>query len=340
MNGGAYPGTTGYPVIGRDLTTEENTRNGKKLTFGTSKYRFDKPEMAARYQFGWMDDVTQLFDGNPIDIVSKYVNPDNIAQIDISQFTSDIDYILLNPGEISKDGFVLLSTQKIVKTNDIISNIKDGQYLDGKYITTAGATPNFSSAATSDYAPVKPNSNYQYYGSLLDAAAIVFYNANKQRISGVAPNTGIGTTYNFTTPNNCYYIRYCTLRKTRPCYIKYVGTVNYEDDRVASAPYCLPYENFYLDGANHILQNPYVAFVFLQNYYAYDMPAKNYVVNGIDKTALGVKKLKTQTLNFPSLTDPNTMQLIKTLLGNGTIQKMSVNLSSRNAQTTLKYDTE
>ena len=80
--------------------------------------------------------------------------------------------------------------------------------------------------------------------------------------------------------------------------------------------------------------------MFLQNYYAYDMPAKSYIVNGISKIALGVKKLKTQTLNFPSLADPNTMQLIKTLLGNGTIQKMSVNLSSRNANTTLKYDTE
>ena len=108
-NGGTYE--QGDPNIGRDLTVEQVTRNGKKWAFGTSQFQFDKPEMAARYQFGWMDDVTQLFDGNPIDIVSKYVNPDNIEQIDVSQFTSDVDYILLNPGEISKDGFVLLSAK-------------------------------------------------------------------------------------------------------------------------------------------------------------------------------------------------------------------------------------
>ena len=107
MNGGTY--TPSSPNIGRDLTTEINTRNGKKLAFGTSKFQFDKPEMAARYQFGWMDDVTQLFDGNPIDIISKYVNPGNIENINIAKFTSDIDYILLNPSDISKDGFVLLS---------------------------------------------------------------------------------------------------------------------------------------------------------------------------------------------------------------------------------------
>ena len=215
--GGAYTGT---PVVGRDLTVEQVTRNGKKWAFGTSEFKFDKPEMAARYQFGWMDDVTQLFDGNPLEIVSKYVNPENIEQIDISQFTSDVDYILLNPGEISKDGFVLLS-----------AILTDGEYK-------------------------------------------------------------------------------------------------------------LPYVNFDLDGVDHYLQNAYVAFIYLQQYYFWDMPALYFKYNGVQMAAQGIKKLKTQTLKFPAYTDPNTLQLIKTNLGNGTIQKMSVNLSSRNAQTTLKYDTE
>ena len=220
MNGGAYPGTPDYPKIGRDLTNEEVTRNGKYWAFGTSEYRFDKPEMAARYQFGWMDDVSQLFEGNPIDIVSQYVNPDNIEQIEIAQFTSDVDYILLNPNEVSKDGFVLLSA--------ILS----------------------------------------------------------------------------------------------------------------SGKYKLPYVNYYFDDTDHYLQNAYVAFIYLQQYYFYDMPARYFKYNGEQMTAQGIKKLKTQTLNFPAFEDPDPMELIKTNLGNGTIQKMSVNLSSRNANTTLKYDTE
>jgi len=40
------------------------------------------------------------------------------------------------------------------------------------------------------------------------------------------------------------------------------------------------------------------------------------------------------------LYDPDMVKLIKTQLGNGTIQKISINLSSRNAKATLKYDTE
>lgn len=217
MRGGTY---TGQPVVGIDLTQQIVTRNGKPWSYARNQYEFDKPEMAARYQFGWMDDVTDLFDGFPIDIVSKYVNQDNIEQIDISQFTSDIDYILLNPGAISKDGFVLL-------------------------------------------APIVVNDEYK-----------------------------------------------------------------------------LPYLNIVYHNASHILQNAYVAFAFLQQYYFYDMPAKYYSINGETFAARGVKKLKTQTINFPVLIEPEMFKLVRTELGDGTIQKISVNLSSRSANTTLKYDTE
>lgn len=216
-NGGSYSGT---PVVGIDLTTQVLQRNGKTWAFARNRYEYEKPEMAARYQFGWMDDVTQLFAGYPIDILSKYVNPDNIEQITVNQFTSDIDYILLNPGEISKDGFVLL------------------------------------------------------------------------------------------------------------------GAIN------ESGGYALPYFNFQIDGNDHYLQNAYVAFCLLQQYYAYDMPAPDYKINGVQMSAIGVKRLKTQSINFPLATDPDLLQLVKTNLGNGAIEKISVNLSSRNANASLRYDTE
>lgn len=218
MNGGTY--SPDEPNIGRDLTTEFVTRNGKTWAFDTSKFQFDKPDMAARYQFGWMDDVTQLFEGYPIDVNSKYVNPENIEEISIAQFSSDIDYILLAPDNISKDGFVLMSARK---------------------------------------------------------------------------------------ENDAYYL----------------GMVNIVDG-----------------GVTHKLQNGRVSFAYLQQYYAYDMPAPSYSINGQSKTAQGIKKLKSQTLKFPAYTDPDTLQLIKTNIGNGTIQKLSLNLSSRTANATLKYDTE
>ena len=219
-NGGSY--SEDNPTIGIDLTQSIVTRNGKPWAFARSQYTFEKPEMTERYQFGWMDDVTQLFEGFPINIVSNYVQPGKIEEITISQFTSDIDYILLNPTVISKDGFVVMDAS--------------------------------------------------YYA-----------------------------------PNDIYVL---------PIYI------------------------FVANGVNYRLQNGFMSFAYLQSLYAYDMPAQKYEINGEEFNAIGTKKLKIQTLKFPALTDPNLMQLVKTKIGNGVFEKLSINLSSRTADATLKYDTE
>lgn len=221
-NGGSY----GYnPIIDYDLTQLENVRNGKKLAFATSEYSFDKVEMPERYQFEWMDDVTTPFEGLPIEITSKYVTAGKIEEINISNFTSDIDLMLLNPGAISLDGFAL-------------------------------------------FAAVMPSG-----GGQLE----------------------------------------------------------------------LPFTRQTVDGVEYFLQNGYLAFINIQpTYWGYDMPARNFKINNSQYYALGgLERKKKQTLNFPAgTTDPNPMQLVKTYIGNGQVDKLSVNLCSRNIKATLKYDTE
>lgn len=212
-NGGSY---SEKPLVGINLTEQYVVRNGKKWAFATSKYTFDKPEMPARYQFGWMDDVTQPFEGFPIDIISKYVTPGNVEEITISNFTSDVDYMLLNPSACSNDGFALL-------------------------------------------APVLTDGKYK-----------------------------------------------------------------------------LPYVQF----GENLLQNGFMSFEYLQKYYRYDLPAPVYEINNQQYYAYGIKKLKNQTLKFPVYTDPILTRLVKTNMGDGLIEKISINLSSRNATATLKYDTE
>lgn len=221
-NGGSY----GYnPIIDYNLTQLENVRNGKKLAFATSEYSFDKVEMPERYQFEWMDDVTTPFEGLPIEITSKYVTAGKIEEINISNFTSDIDLMLLNPGAISSDGFAL-------------------------------------------FAAVTPSG-----GGQLE----------------------------------------------------------------------LPFTRQTVDGVEYFLQNGYLAFINIQpTYWVYDMPARNFKINNSQYYALGgLERKKKQTLNFPAgTTDPNPMQLVKTYIGNGQVDKLSVNLCSRNIKATLKYDTE
>ena len=219
-NGGSYGGGA---IISRDLTKEINLRNGLPWAFNTSEYSFDKVDLAERYQFEWMDDVTAAFEGLPIQVISKYVTPGKVEEINISNFTSDIDMMLLNPGNMSSDGFAL-------------------------------------------FAAVPPTSGSQWI---------------------------------------------------------------------------LPFTRQTINGIEYFLQNGYLAFINLQSpYWLYDLPARRVSINGSEVYARGIERKKKQTFSFPANDDPNPMQLIKTYIGNGQVDKLSVNLCSRSIKTTLKYDTE
>lgn len=105
-NGGQY----GYnPIVDYDLTKVLNPRNRKPWGFASSAWSFDKVDMPERYQFTWMDDCTKGFEGYPIDVLSKYVTAGKIKEVNISNFNADIDYMLLNPTNVSDDGFALFA---------------------------------------------------------------------------------------------------------------------------------------------------------------------------------------------------------------------------------------
>jgi hypothetical protein len=177
--------------------------------------------MPARYEYSWMDEVTQLFKGNPINILSSFVKEDKVEEVNIANFTSDVDYMLLAPEMCSKDGFALL--QPVADGNDYVLEITS---------VTIGA--------------------YDYQ-----------------------------------------------------------------------------------------LQNYLVSMYVLQQLLlTYDMPSWNIEVNGVAVTASGIQRNRKQQVTFPAGdSDPNVLQLVKTTLGNGEYDKISVNLSSRMAKVTLKYDT-
>jgi hypothetical protein len=62
--------------------------------------------------------------------------------------------------------------------------------------------------------------------------------------------------------------------------------------------------------------------------------------NPLPYPSRGIQRGKKQTVQIPlGDTIPDMMKLVRTGLGDGQIEKMSINLSSRVAKTTLKYDT-
>lgn len=217
-NGGSYNDT---PTVGYDLTSLENAPNGKKWAFATSKYQYDKIDMPSRYQFEWMDDVTELFKGEPINVLSKFVTEDKVEEVTIANFSTDIDLMLLASEKFSKDGFALFQAISIF------------------------------------------------------------------------------------------------------------------------SPYVLPFETYIIGNYTYRLQNYMVSMRYLQEkFLTYDMPSWAINVNGTATTSAGIKRQKKQTITFPiGDTDPDINRLVKTYLGTGQFDKLTINLSSRMANATLKYDT-
>lgn len=106
MNGGTY--STPSPVVSYNLTTMFNSRNGKRWSMDTQHYTFDKPNMPNTYTFGWMDEVSQEFEGYQMEMSSCFVEKGKNEEINVSKFTTDIDFVAITPDDISKDGFMLL----------------------------------------------------------------------------------------------------------------------------------------------------------------------------------------------------------------------------------------
>ena len=338
MYGGSY---TDLPGISVDLTQIKVPTTGKPWVFGTNKYKFDKPEMTTRYQFGWMDNVTDMFNGYPIDIKSKFVNPENIEEITVSKFTSDVDYMLLNPGSISKDGFALFSAKSENSYN--ITSFLINKY----YPSNNGQLSNANGWVASDLIDVQNISKVNFAQNSLGYYMYLFlaFDANRNYLGYISSGTLTKWEYDLSGIKSTYpAMRYLGIdiwggaahaALSQSDISDFVLTLQY-----INPLFELPYLTIVRSNSYKILQNAYVAFVYLQRYYDYDMPARNYEIDGVSKIAAGTKKLKTQSVIFPLQTDPNIFQLIKTNFGNGTIEKLSVILSSRKATATLKYDTE
>lgn len=109
-NGGSYSGT---PAVGLDATTMQNVRNGKTWDYGQKEYSFEKMNMPERYQFAWMDEVTQPFIGDPLITQGTFVEKGRVDDVTVADFTSDVDYLMLAPENCSNDGFALLAASQV-----------------------------------------------------------------------------------------------------------------------------------------------------------------------------------------------------------------------------------
>lgn len=220
MRGGSYSAKNSIQL---DFTKLKDQFNRMPAAYFQSEIEYDKSDLNSRYEFSWMDDSTDLFDGLTIDVKSNYVQKDKTEDISISQFSSDVDYMLFDPSNFSDDGFALLCV------------VKNGDNLELPIVKT----------------------------QLLD-------------------------------------------------------------------------ENG--DRYDAVVQNYYASWAYLVLFYMFDMPAKSIKCNVLDYLPVrDVKMCMEHSIEFPSEEDPSVLELIRTSIGNGRVDEVSVDLSSRHAQVKLVY---
>ena len=317
--GGRY---TGSPNVGVDLTAKKTVRNNKNWDYETYKYKYDKPEMPCRYEFGWATETTEPFSGRPLVMNSNFVNLASVEKISAPNFDADIDYLLLNPSAFSKDGFAIMKAYQ--------------QNIIGSPITV--------------------------YGSLLiPRKTILWYDAEVAETVEVDYTTvGSGTIYAADRGgNNIAQLDFWNTNDTSHAQWSLpAGTVRIVIDLPVGSSFSLEgfgpsirkvtYRDWYPDPYNTakkvVMQNGFLSFAFLPRYYDYDMPCLNYNIGegaiAYPMIAKGVSKKKTQSVTVPQALNFNAMNVVNTNLGYGKIRKMTINLSSEAAETTLEFDTQ
>lgn len=128
---------------------------------------------------------------------------------------------------------------------------------------------------------------------------------------------------------------------TQPNEINQDGFVLLLTEQRTPTYFTIPFVELEVDGIKYNMQNGYAAMAYLQpNFLIYNMPAPQALVNNTEINTKSVARNKKQTINIPIAMRFNPFDLIKTEIGEGIIEKISINLESLIGKATLKYETE
>ena len=103
-----------------DLTAMKDMPNGKMWDFDTNTIKFDRKNCPSRYEFAWGNDVTEQFNGYPIDILDKPAEGTGKEENTATNFTADIDYTVIYPQGVNDDIYAVMEAGKNTKEVQIV----------------------------------------------------------------------------------------------------------------------------------------------------------------------------------------------------------------------------
>ena len=122
MSGQSYDS----PQAQIDLTQKRDKFNKKLALYAQKEIEYDKSELTSRYEFSWMDDCTKAMGSDlHIDVHDAFIQKDKTDEINISKFSSDVDYMLFLPDDFSNEGFALLLADSNKKVPIVHKQLRD-----------------------------------------------------------------------------------------------------------------------------------------------------------------------------------------------------------------------
>lgn len=330
INGGAYTTSANTQL---DFTKLTDQFNKKLSSYFQSEIEYDKTDLAQRYEFNWMDDATELFGGVTLDVKSNYIQKDKVEEINASQFSADVDYMLFNPSAFSNDGFALLCPvqQNLAKSSPVSENrgINNSGNIGGNFwsMLSIKVTPGSILRIKNSMYNAGQVGALGYSSSLVTSGQVSYVNMN------FLPTDSSGfKIFNIPTDINYVYIN------LKPLSYDFTNSYVIYNDVLQLPIVSVNLLDENRDNYTAVAQNWYASWIYLtQAFYMHDMPASSIHSNTVGDLYATVKKCMKQTIEFPIEEDLDELQLVKTDLGNGKIDEFSVNIETRQAKVKLTY---
>ncbi len=362
MNGGSYD----YRAeVGVDLTACRNARNGLPLSFGQNTISFEKVDMPERYQFEWGDNTSMIFKGWPIEVVSEHVNEGLVEDIMVSKFTTDVDFTMMNPQDVSPDGFLLLGITPGNHSIDYparkgfygfyedskgVIKVEVGRLVEGieayRYIhfeAAKGDTIHVKfKTKTKKEMPFILATDDSHLAPVGDPAYLSY------RIDNSDVDDGEFIFSDFWGMNHLFYFRVeeeATIETSitdKMSVIELLSFRVYRRGEIIHEELNVPFLDYEKDNEEYRIQNGYLSWpIICSRFQAYDVPSNHIIINKDENIFVSdTQKKKKQEVSFTSKYDIDTVKFIKTAYGTGQIEKINVNLSSREIKANLVYNVE
>lgn len=326
-NGGSY---NIEQFVGIDLSTIINPRNGQSWDYAVSKFEYEKSDIPKQYEFAWMDDVSRAFIGVPMEVTSGSAEDGYIESVSVSTMTTDIDYGIANASSMSPDGFMMFSVVKgyFFTEPDNVSDPEGGAYCPG------GGT-------NSDKTYSVPKSNYdtkirlrvRAFGEEGGGAGVVAtdYGFLTDLIDNVIFPDGVEREIEFTLPSNISEITFASLNE-HPIrvYVLDISSEAYKEVTIGN----VRVNREYFLCQNHLLAMPNLQL----NYWRSNLPSEMVKINGDYVSANGLMRNRVQDVKIPATgLELDKNKLVRTSVGDGQIEKISLNLSTLIADVKLKH---